>query len=368
MSIEPVIGWRAWGLRLDDDGEVELVSPIQSFVWPPREPSRARCGTHFGKQLPCQSCTCGLYAVTRLDRLPAAGGLASSAPVAVVGSVAMWGRVVEHANGYRGQLAYPDRIRLVCRHCLRAGPKGVPTRIERTFMEDLEPVCDTHATNRLSFGDEITAERLQQMVLDAYAVDLLPIEALHQAGFWPSLVTPAGIGAAARHESRELARGRGAVLAVALCVAAYLVLRAVGFFGGVASPPATAPIDDATVEAENPVAAPVEAPRADLPHRRSSGQRPGPRFGVVCGHRIGDAVQMLPCKHPMAGLLGFWSSPPDRRQACGPRAAFTWRATFSVCWLDLDSGAEWETLAMPGVHRWELPSCTGLLEPWSWSP
>lgn len=123
LSIEPAIGWRAWCIEWDGEDGVSLTSPMQAYDWRPMQPNRAGCHSHSGKQVPNLGCGCGFYAVSSLERLPMAVGPTSNLAIGAVGSVAMWGRVVEHAAGYRGQLAYPDRIRLVCGRCLLAGRK-----------------------------------------------------------------------------------------------------------------------------------------------------------------------------------------------------------------------------------------------------
>jgi hypothetical protein len=142
----------------------------------------------------------------------------------------MWGRVVEHARGYRGQLGYPDRLRLVCRHCLRAGWDGVPTRNQRAYGGDVEPVCAT-LTRRPAARSDVRSNRSgSSMVLSAYAVDLLPLEALHRAGFRSVPVPPSRLVPAARAELRQLRRRWSGVGALASLLAALLFVRALGLF------------------------------------------------------------------------------------------------------------------------------------------
>ena len=48
----------------------------------------------------------------------------------VVGTVSMWGRVIEHTRGARSRFAYPARLRLVCGPCLAVGAGAVtPVRV-----------------------------------------------------------------------------------------------------------------------------------------------------------------------------------------------------------------------------------------------
>ena len=142
----------------------------------------------------------------------------------------MWGRVVEHTAGYRGQLAYPDRIRLVCGRCFFARRDGVPTRIEHSDEGRVVPVCDAHATEGHSRVEGMSPAELEQEVLSAYAVDVLPLETLHRAGFQAGPVPPIGLLPNVRAELRQLRRTRSGVAALVSLVAALLIVRALGLF------------------------------------------------------------------------------------------------------------------------------------------
>lgn len=55
---------------------------------------------------PIWDCTCGIYAVRDITTLP----VAVSDALVVIGEVSLWGKVIEHGNGYRAQYAYPKRF------------------------------------------------------------------------------------------------------------------------------------------------------------------------------------------------------------------------------------------------------------------
>jgi hypothetical protein len=357
LSIEPVIGWRLWCIDSDDDGRLVLTSPMQDHTWIPREASQAKCQRHRGRGIPNPTCGCGFYAVLRLDRLPRAFGITSHQAVGVVGSVAMWGRVIEHAAGYRSQKAYPDRIRLVCRACFLTGRDGVPTRIERDVIERLVPVCETHATPDANEGP-LSPDEVQHMLMSAYAVDPLPLETLNEAGYLGGHPSPSRLLPAAKAELRELARTRLGIVTIALVVAAIVALRALGLFETpgareIASSPRPSP-----VEVEAPSADDLDAgPPADLVHPSPDpGGHRAFTFGVVCGHRIGIAVQIMRCGRARAELFGVYESPPDRRSTCYMADAYTRKQNLSVCWLDFtdDPGPPLDLLRLPGVHLWDL--------------
>ncbi len=113
LSVEPVLGWRVWRLERRDDGSLTLLAVMRSDEWPAREAARARCHAHPGTPAPSGSCSCGLYAATSPEALAASQVFTGA--TSVVGAVAMWGTVVEHARGARAEISYPARLRLVVR-------------------------------------------------------------------------------------------------------------------------------------------------------------------------------------------------------------------------------------------------------------
>jgi hypothetical protein len=349
LSIEPVIGWRTWSIGWNGDGAY-LASPMQVYDWQPMQPNRARCRSHFGRQLPNLGCGCGFYAVSHLQRLPVA--VASGFSIGAVGSVAMWGRVVEHTAGYRGQLAYPDRIRLVCGRCLVARRDGVPTHIEYSDEGRHVPMCDAHATEDHPSVEGMTPAELEQEVLSAYAVDVLPLEALHRAGFRSGPVPPIGLLPSARAELRQLRRTRSGVAALVSLVAALLMVRALGLF------PSSGTVDaPREVAAGVPIA--IDQPFPDALHPAPTIERKSPvvrrhhSFGIVCADRVGDRAEIVGCGR--GELLGFYESPAEPRRTCKPSDAYSRRPGFTVCWLDVfDRRPGLERLRLPGVRRWEL--------------
>ncbi|HXF36669.1 MAG TPA: hypothetical protein VNO17_05740, partial [Actinomycetota bacterium] len=110
---EPVEAWRAWTLWGRRDGTGLRLRPIagRSRPWPPLRPAEASCGLARLHAAPNLHCSCGLHGT----RHPAA--LKRAKDPAVVGTVALWGTVIEHDLGYRARFAYPQRLRLVCTFC-----------------------------------------------------------------------------------------------------------------------------------------------------------------------------------------------------------------------------------------------------------
>jgi hypothetical protein len=99
-------------------------------IYVPREKIEARCeqystlGTlvvgkdHSEQQAPHLTCTCGIYAYKEKPRLlreirKTNSGLARLGPSGlrlVYGEINLWGKVIEHEDGYRAQFGYPKRL------------------------------------------------------------------------------------------------------------------------------------------------------------------------------------------------------------------------------------------------------------------
>lgn len=224
LAIEPAVGWRMWRVEQEAVGPV-LVSPLQGSPWPAREPARARCVPAMNRhRAPRETCGCGFYASSIPDPLWALVRAPHVGPASViVGTVSLWGRVIEHEHGFRGELAYPDRIRIVCARCFGTRRVPVPTRIYRSERR-LIAACDRHRPNAEPL--DLTPADLQLEIMSRYAVDLLPIEALDRFRVRPTLPEPARVVITqARQEARALSRSWLGWLAVVVLILVYLAMR-----------------------------------------------------------------------------------------------------------------------------------------------
>lgn len=105
--VEVIVGWRGWKLK---DGLLGALGVDKT--WPVKEPLRASChnGSNESHLAPHWDCQCGVWAFKDIDRLlPALNGYG----IDVIGSVSLWGRVIETKNGYRAQYAYPRELWLL---------------------------------------------------------------------------------------------------------------------------------------------------------------------------------------------------------------------------------------------------------------
>jgi hypothetical protein len=99
---------------------------------------------------------------------------------AALGSVALWGRVVEHARGYRAEFGYPQRLRLICYLCFCLWGTRTPSGcavVVRHRGGRMVPLCEPHLELSWRYGYRtprlLEARAVEQALLDTYVVDLL---------------------------------------------------------------------------------------------------------------------------------------------------------------------------------------------------
>jgi hypothetical protein len=200
---EPIDGWRMWrlGTTADDRPSLLPAGSGGADAWVPRRAVRARCGvpallrrTRHPHDAPDPRCICGIHASRALGDAPRDVPAWPTPPVA--GTVALWGRVIEHERGWRAAFAYPSRLALVCTLCagLEPGP-GVPVVVHR-FAGQLYPLCEEHRGGielpggRRTIPADLDPSVLQGDLLDVYAVDLLPFSAVETLRSRPAAPTP----------------------------------------------------------------------------------------------------------------------------------------------------------------------------------
>jgi hypothetical protein len=116
-AITPTTGWRMW--REVQHGR--LTSVTRDDIWTPGEAMHATCGNLLSARRhhvyrgagPYEDCTCGLYAkASLLDLLQAYDPevAAGQTEAMAIGTVKLWGEVVEGTTGYRATMGYPDTI------------------------------------------------------------------------------------------------------------------------------------------------------------------------------------------------------------------------------------------------------------------
>jgi hypothetical protein len=125
---EPILGWRLWHVRLHG-GRYRLESFTRHHVsWPARRRLEAACSAH-GDEAPSSGHECGIYAFKSRDlaeellrryigvrqcygREQEFPPPRRGRPIAL-GSVSLWGRIMERERGYRAQYAYPYELFLL---------------------------------------------------------------------------------------------------------------------------------------------------------------------------------------------------------------------------------------------------------------
>ncbi|HEY3212198.1 MAG TPA: hypothetical protein VGL16_03195 [Actinomycetota bacterium] len=173
---EPIHAWRTWTLLGSRDGSWVRLAPIAGGgrPWPPRRPAEASCTRHRSHVRPELDCTCGLHAVESPDELR------RTRDPAVLGTVALWGRIVEHEHGFRAALAYPQRLRLLCYLCFTSWGSNGPSDCEvvvRHRRGRMVPLCGPHLELSRRYEYHLprilSARTIESELLATYAVDLL---------------------------------------------------------------------------------------------------------------------------------------------------------------------------------------------------
>jgi hypothetical protein len=124
IAREPIVGWRQWNFMHPHF----LANLGNDTIYVPREKIEAHCeqystsGTpvlpkdHSEQLVPHLSCTCGIYAYKEKPRLLREIRNKMTTPAIysglrlVYGEINLWGKVVEHRDGYRAQFGYPKRL------------------------------------------------------------------------------------------------------------------------------------------------------------------------------------------------------------------------------------------------------------------
>jgi hypothetical protein len=177
---EPIHAWRTWTLVGSRDGSWVRLAPIagDGRPWPPRRPAEASCTRHRSHVRPELECTCGLHAVESPDELR------RTRDPAVLGTVALWGRIVEHEHGFRAALAYPQRLRLLCYLCFTLWGRNGPGDCEVVVRHRggrrggrMVPLCGPHLELSRRYGYRVprilSAPAIESELLATYAVDPL---------------------------------------------------------------------------------------------------------------------------------------------------------------------------------------------------
>ena len=108
-------------------------------AWQPRVRKQARCSRGRVHAAPFARCSCGIYGAK--DRRL----LWRTRDPAVLGTVALWGTIIEHEYAYRGRFAYPQRLGLICPFCFWQQRRDSPVEhVARIPRHRLVPMCDRH--------------------------------------------------------------------------------------------------------------------------------------------------------------------------------------------------------------------------------
>ena len=110
--IGTLTAWRGWKLT-----NGKLCALGMSGIWEPKQAVRSICTSKTKlkpdeHEAPARGCNCGYWSFRSLDLLKKALGPYSGS-IQVLGTVEIWGKVVECENGYRSEYAYPKELWLL---------------------------------------------------------------------------------------------------------------------------------------------------------------------------------------------------------------------------------------------------------------
>ena len=128
--ISPIVGHRVW--RWDAIG----LKSLNNKRWLPRQPLAAKCGAgtaHDAHEPPHLDCTCGVYASKNLEHLRKIGLDRHG----VIGEVNLWGKLVEHEQGFRAQFAYPKSL-VLTPDLIPSDTREMESRLEALAAYDID--------------------------------------------------------------------------------------------------------------------------------------------------------------------------------------------------------------------------------------
>jgi hypothetical protein len=367
VSIEPVTGWRLWGLATDPPGmPVLLPAGAGRGVWPARRRFEARCAVDgrlsrpladVRHETPSFGCTCGIYASASLRDL--ATSTPSLPALSVVGTVSMWGRTIEHERGWRSRFAYPARLALVCAECLRSGsgegrPAAVALGVYGRHTGGLVAVCADHR-DTLAQGEALPLfdpEEVRGLLLGRYAVDPMPFEALRMLferprraaparrsptvvappALQPATTTPTPTPAVAAAPAKDplwlrVAMGAWEVVSFVAGLAFVVIMSIASLQSCIVTVDSAG---GAPIPSAESLAAMTDASRPVSESARWVRPDPLSRLEFVCGRPHGGWIELVTCS-PGVPLMGFAFSPAD--DSCiGKPEAITMRPGYSICW------------------------------------
>jgi hypothetical protein len=155
---EPVCAWRLWEVE-DVDSTPRLRSLYRISFWPVGAPLEARCEAQRLRlsrrprhPAPTETCTCGIYAasVELIRKKLAMDERRPPGCFLVIGTVSLWGDVLECERGWRAAFAYPRRLFV---------PLGLPGAAERAVgLADYGVPVELLDTDNLADAIEHVAE------------------------------------------------------------------------------------------------------------------------------------------------------------------------------------------------------------------
>lgn len=136
FTTECKVGWRGW---------VQVAQPgfliSMRMVWLHEERTEAVCRgeRHEGEDVPGVGCNCGIYAFKTPERVFREGYHKQ----AILGEVWLWGKVIEHTQGWKAAYAYPKKFYATL-EMIKDQPTGFLEYVAFRYGVPLEVISEEH--------------------------------------------------------------------------------------------------------------------------------------------------------------------------------------------------------------------------------
>lgn len=113
-STSTITAWRAWRVEnrmpTAQRPELRLVSVGYNMVWEPGKKHEAKCAMGTRHPAPDWGCHCGIWGFKTVEEMMRVLQQHRYRGPAVLGTISLWGKVIETEHGFRAQYAYPKEL------------------------------------------------------------------------------------------------------------------------------------------------------------------------------------------------------------------------------------------------------------------
>lgn len=190
----PIVAWRCWNVDREILQRPLLRSLNDGYIWPTHAPLVAKCDVvvdtlrenadpktegksprelpHAPEDIVVLDCTCGIWTTRTHEELTHA------AHGEIYGLVALWGKIVPHEHGYRGQRAYP--LALIFNPHIDLADGFAPADWQKTVIAFTRSLARTYRVPTLACTPDRAAGALTRLIagggLPKWTREVLPLD------------------------------------------------------------------------------------------------------------------------------------------------------------------------------------------------